>query len=62
MEFIGIIGAMEEEVLALKNKMDVQEVRSIASLDFVIGFLNGKKRWLFVLESEKLMQQCVHKY
>ena len=43
MEFIGIIGAMEEEVLALKDKMDVQEVRSIASLDFVIGFLNGKK-------------------
>ncbi len=38
MEFIGIIGAMEEEILALKNKMDVQEVRSIASLDFVIWF------------------------
>ncbi len=43
MEFIGIIGAMEEEVLALKQKMNIQEVRSIASLDFVIGFLNEKK-------------------
>jgi adenosylhomocysteine nucleosidase len=43
MELIGIIGAMEEEVLTLKEKMDVREVRSIASLDFFIGNINRKK-------------------
>jgi len=43
MEFIGIIGAMEEEVLTLKEKMDIREVRSIASLDFFVGTINKKK-------------------
>jgi len=43
MELIGIIGAMEEEVLTLKDKMVIQEVRSIASLDFFIGSLKDKK-------------------
>lgn len=43
MELIGIIGAMEEEVLTLKDKMVIQEVRSIASLDFFVGSLNDKK-------------------
>lgn len=43
MEFIGIIGAMEEEVLALKEMMTVEEVRSIASLDFYIGYLKERK-------------------
>lgn len=43
MELIGIIGAMEEEVLTLKDKMTIQEVRSIASLDFFVGSLNDKK-------------------
>jgi adenosylhomocysteine nucleosidase len=40
MEIIGIIGAMEEEVLTLKEKMELREVRSIASLEFYIGTLN----------------------
>lgn len=39
MKKIGIIGAMEEEVLALKEKMILKEVRSIASLDFYVGTL-----------------------
>lgn len=43
MELVGIIGAMEEEVLTLKDKMVIQEVRSIASLEFFVGSLNGKK-------------------
>jgi adenosylhomocysteine nucleosidase len=43
MKLIGIIGAMEEEVLTLKDKMDIQEVRSIASLDFFVGKLKDKK-------------------
>ncbi len=37
MELIGIIGAMEEEVLTLKDKMEIREVRSVASLDFFSG-------------------------
>ena len=43
MDLIGIIGAMEEEVLTLKDKMEIHEVRSIASLDFFIGELRNKK-------------------
>lgn len=40
MEVIGIIGAMDEEVLALKEKMVLKEVRGIASLEFFVGTLN----------------------
>ncbi len=40
MDTIGIIGAMDEEVMTLKEKMDIKEVRSIASLEFYIGKLN----------------------
>lgn len=41
MEVIGIIGAMEEEVLTLKEKMELKEVRGIASLEFYVGTLNN---------------------
>lgn len=37
MEVIGIIGAMDEEVMTLKERMDILEVRSIASLEFYMG-------------------------
>lgn len=40
---IGIIGAMEEEIFALKEKLKVKEVRSIASLDFFAGVLQNKE-------------------
>lgn len=40
---IGIIGAMEEEVLALKEKLVIKEIRSIASLEFYIGTLSSKE-------------------
>lgn len=39
MEMIGIIGAMDEEVMTLREKMTIKEVRSIASLEFYIGTL-----------------------
>ena len=40
---IGIIGAMEEEVLALREKlMDVRQLQK-ASMDFYSGTLNGKE-------------------
>lgn len=39
---IGIIGAMDQEVKALKEAMEVKEVRERASMTFVIGTLSGK--------------------
>lgn len=40
---IGIIGAMEEEVAALKESMEIQEIKEIASMNFCKGKLNGKE-------------------
>lgn len=40
---IGIIGAMEEEVQALKDDMEVDELISQASMDFYKGRLCGKE-------------------
>jgi adenosylhomocysteine nucleosidase len=42
MEVVGIIGAMEEEVLFLKEKMILKEVRSIASLEYYMGTLHNR--------------------
>lgn len=39
---IGIIGAMEEEVAALKDAMEIEEIREIASMVFCKGKLCGK--------------------
>lgn len=39
---IGIIGAMEEEVLALKEAMEEVQIERYASLDFHRGKLSGK--------------------
>ncbi len=39
---IGIIGAMEEEVAALKEAMDIQEMKEIAGMAFCRGVLCGK--------------------
>ena len=40
---IGIIGAMDEEVVALKEKMEVEKVTDRASMQFVVGKLEGKE-------------------
>ena len=40
---IGIIGAMEEEVAALKEEMQMQETKEIAGMTFVKGVLCGKE-------------------
>ena len=40
---IGIIGAMDEEVAALKEKMEVEKVTERASMQFVAGKLGGKE-------------------
>jgi len=42
MDIIGIIGAMQEEVSILKEKMDITEVVNKASMEFNKGILNGK--------------------
>ena len=39
---IGIIGAMEDEVAALKEAMEVRRTVGIASMEFVEGTLEGK--------------------
>lgn len=39
---IGIIGAMEEEVAALKEAMEIEEVKEIAGMSFCQGKLCGK--------------------
>ena len=39
---IGIIGAMEEEVAALKESMVIEEVKEIASMNFCKGKMDGK--------------------
>lgn len=39
---IGIIGAMEEEVEALKEAMEIQETQEIASMVFCKGILEGQ--------------------
>ena len=41
MSVIGIIGAMEEEVAALKEKMEIEEVLKRASMEFYKGTLQG---------------------
>ncbi len=42
MNHIGIIGAMDEEVKILKDRMDTQEVINRASMEFCRGTLYGK--------------------
>lgn len=42
MRKIGIIGAMEEEVAALKEKMNIEELRIIAGMEFCKGICEGK--------------------
>lgn len=39
---IGIIGAMEEEVAALKEMMEIEEVKEVCSMQFCKGKLKGK--------------------
>lgn len=43
MSVIGIIGAMEEEVAALKEKMELESVLKKASMEFYKGTLQGKQ-------------------
>ena len=42
MKRIGIIGAMEEEVASFKEKMEIQEVRTIAGMEFCRGICENQ--------------------
>lgn len=42
MKKIGIIGAMEEEVAALKEMMEIQEVRTIGGMEFCSGICGNQ--------------------
>ena len=42
MKKIGIIGAMEEEVAVLKEMMEIQEVRTIAGMEFCRGICENQ--------------------
>lgn len=42
MKKLGIIGAMDEEVSILKEKLEAEQVKTIASMDFHAGKLEGK--------------------
>lgn len=68
MEIIGIIGAMDEEVMALKERMNITEVRGIASLEFYLGTI-GKATLVVVMGGigkvnaamcTQLMIDCFH--
>ena len=40
---IGILAAMEEEMLLLKDALQVEEPERICGIDFYIGTLSGKE-------------------
>ena len=40
---LGIIGAMDQEVNILKEKMEVKKIDKRASMEFYVGILNGKE-------------------
>ena len=42
MNTIGIIGAMEEEIIAIRRKMDIKNTITIASIEFYLGEINGQ--------------------
>lgn len=39
---VGIIGAMEKEIVLLKEKMKIEKIEERSSLSFYIGQLHGK--------------------
>ena len=42
MKTIGIIGAMEEEISTIKNRMEVVSAKKIVGVDFFLGKMDGK--------------------
>jgi len=42
MRTVGIIGAMEEEIISIKEKMTIISVKNTVGVDFYMGHMNGK--------------------
>lgn len=59
---IGIIGAMEEEVQALRHAMKIQEEKEIASWYFIEEFYMEKKQLSCEAESERSMQRFARRF
>lgn len=43
MKTIGIIGAMEEEIIVIRRKMTITETKNVASMEFYVGEIDGQK-------------------
>lgn len=43
MRVIGIIGAMEEEIIVIRRNMKIEETKDIASMEFYVGEMEGQK-------------------
>ena len=43
MKTIGIIGAMEEEIIVIRRKMTITRTKNIASMEFYEGEMEGQK-------------------
>ncbi|HHX62686.1 MAG TPA: 5'-methylthioadenosine/adenosylhomocysteine nucleosidase [Epulopiscium sp.] len=43
MKSIGIIGAMEEEIIVIRRNMTITHTKSIASMEFYEGIMDGQK-------------------
>ena len=43
MKTIGIIGAMEEEIIVIRRKMTIKETKTIASMEFYVGEMEGQE-------------------
>ena len=44
MKTIGIIGAMEEEIIFLKSMMEIVSAKNIVGTDFFMGKMHGKNK------------------
>ena len=42
MKVIGIIGAMEEEIIVIRREMTIKETKNIASMEFYVGDIKGQ--------------------
>ncbi len=43
MKVVGIIGAMEEEIIVIRRKMTITETKNIASMEFYVGEMDEQK-------------------
>ena len=59
---LGIIGAMDQEVSILKEKMEVKKIDKRASMEFYVGILNGKEVVIVNAVSARSMLLSAHRF